>query len=239
MNISNVSSARSITRVIVIASTFAVLGVGLAGACHPQGVITKGVQNLTTGSAMSTANTSATAVTAHTGDILRYTVAVSNIATANRDELINTTITDSLPAGLSLVKADSFTIGTVSMKQTISRTITVKVNQTTAGDIKNTACFTGDSVDHKVPQKGCDIAYVKVVVSPQAPSPQPKPVVTPAPKPTPLATPAPTTGMGQALGAATVAPATLPVTGADNASAVIGLTAMISTGAAYLKSRKR
>ncbi|HVQ44959.1 MAG TPA: hypothetical protein VMT30_08465 [Candidatus Saccharimonadia bacterium] len=223
----NQTSARRLTQAGVAMGTLAVLGVGLAGACHPQGVITKDVQNLTTGSALSKADTLGTAVMARPGDTLVYTVSISNLATGNQDQLINTAITDALPAGLTLVKTDSYNVGTIQMKQTAKRTITVKVSATTAGAIKNTACFTGDSVDHKVPQRGCDVAYVNVVV----PTPTPTPTHTPDPTPTP--TP------GVTLGTSTVAPAILPVTGAGDASAIIGLTAMIGTATAYIKSRRR
>jgi uncharacterized repeat protein (TIGR01451 family) len=240
MNTTTSTRVRRVTQTVVAAATLSVLGVGLAAACHPQGVITKDVQNLTTGSALAKADTSATAVTAHPGDTLVYTIAIANLATGNQDELINTKITDTLPAGLTLVKADSYNVGTVNMKQTVKRTVTVKVSATTAGVIKNTACFTGDSVDHKVPQKGCDLAYVNVVVPAPTPTPTPKPVVTPTPKPvvtpTPVATPVP--GKGEAL-SATVAPATLPVTGASELSGALGLTAMIGTATAYIRSRRK
>lgn len=73
------------------------------------------------------------------------------------------------------------------------------------------------------------------------PSPTPKPTPTPTPiKPTPtpvVPTPtpvAPTPTPGEVLPAAT-----LPDTGAETASAVVGLTAMISTGAALIRSRRR
>lgn len=75
-----------------------------------------------------------------------------------------------------------------------------------------------------------------------APSPTPKPTPTPTPKPTstpvkPTPTPVvptPTPTPGEVLPAAT-----LPDTGAETASAVIGLTAMISTAAALVRSRRK
>ncbi len=239
----NLTTARRLTQVAVAATALTVLGAGIAAACHPQGVITKNVKNVTTNSANAAADTTTSAVVAHPGDTLVYTISVSNNATANNDEMINTLVTDSLPAGLSLVKADSYNLGTVGMKKTVSRTVTVKVTSTTAGLIKNTACFTGDSVDHKVPQKGCDVAYVKVEIPTPTPVPTPKPTPIPTPVPTPIPTPIPTpvptpTGQGQVL-STSVTPVVLPQTGGEMASTALGLSAMIGTGVAYIKSRKR
>jgi uncharacterized repeat protein (TIGR01451 family)/LPXTG-motif cell wall-anchored protein len=229
----NLTTARRLTQVAVAATALTVMGAGIAAACHPQGVITKNVKNLTTNSANAAADTTATAVVAHPGDTLVYTISVSNNATGNQDELINTLITDSLPAGLSLVKTDSYNVGTVGMKKTVSRTVTVKVTATTAGLITNTACFTGDSVDHKVPQKGCDVAIVKVEVPTPTPTPTPTPI--PTPVPTPIPTPVPTpTGQGEVLSTSV-----LPQTGGEAASTALGLSAMIGTSIAYIKSRKR
>jgi len=229
----NLTIARRLTQATVAATALTVMGIGIAAACHPQGVITKDVQNITAGTASSAADTTATAVAAKPGDTLVYTIAITNNATGNQDEMITTMITDSLPAGLQLVSADSYNVGTVSMKKTVKRTVTVKVTATTAGLIKNTACFTGDSIDHKVPQKGCDVAYVNVLVPTPTPTPTPIPTPVPTPTPTPVPTPTPTP-VPQVLGAST-----LPDTGAPFATTALGLSAMIGTGMAYLKSRKR
>lgn len=229
------------TRLIqVVAGTTAatVLTAGIAAACHPQGVILKDVQNLTTKSATVKADTNATALVAHPGDTLVYHISVANKATGRDDQMINTIITDALPAGLELVKQDSFNLGQINMKQTVERTITVKVTAKTAGVIKNQACFTGDSTDHKVPQKGCDLAYIKVEVPTPSPSPSVSPSPSPSASPSPSKTPLPTTapsGQGEALGTATV----LPETGAPVAMTTLGLGAMIAATTAYIKSRKR
>jgi len=222
---------RRATQAAVVASAMLVLSTGLAAACHPQGVITKDVQDVTTNSALVKADTVAAALNVNPGDTLVYHITVSNLATANNDEMITTLITDSLPAGLQLVKQDSFNVGTVGMKKSVERTVTVKVTATTAQVIKNQACFTGDSIDHKQPQKGCDLAYVNVVVPTPTPAPTPKPTPVPTPAPTPKPTP------GVTLGTSTVA--TLPDTGAPFAATTLGLGAMITTAVAYIKSRKQ
>jgi LPXTG-motif cell wall-anchored protein len=161
-----------------------------------------------------------------------YKITVSNKAAGSQDQLIKALVTDQLPAGLQLVKEDSLDLGTVAMGQTKSTTITVKVTANSNMTIKNQACFTGDSVDHKVPQQGCDVAYVKVEVPAATPTPTPKPTATP------VATPTPTPGAGQVLG--TTAPTTLPDTGAAGVlGATVGLGSMATAAVAYVRSRKR
>jgi uncharacterized repeat protein (TIGR01451 family) len=228
----NSTAARRLTQVTVAASALAVLGTGIAAACHPQGVIKKDVQNLTTKSASVAADTTGSALVAHPGDTLVYKITVANNATGRDDEMISTVIKDSLPAGLSLVSADNFNVGTVSMKQSATRTITVKVTANTNTTIRNEACFTGDSKDHKVPQKGCDLAYVKVVVP--TPTPTPTPTVTPTPSKSPTTTPTPSKTPEVLSDTVT----TLPETGAPILGSTIGLGAMITAGAAYIKSRR-
>jgi uncharacterized repeat protein (TIGR01451 family) len=234
----NSTAARRLTQAAVAASALAVLSTGIAAACHPQGVIKKDVQNVTTKSASVAADTDTSALVAHPGDTLVYHITISNLASGNQDEMINTAITDSLPAGLTLVSHDSYSVGTVGLKKSVTRDITVKVTATTNTTIKNQACFTGDSIDHKLPQKGCDVAYVKVIV----PTPTPTPSTTPTPSATPSATPTPTTtptgkGGGEELGTSTEQPTTLPDTGAPVAG-MVGLGAMVSAGVAYIKSRR-
>ncbi|HSX01685.1 MAG TPA: LPXTG cell wall anchor domain-containing protein [Candidatus Saccharimonadia bacterium] len=214
----------------VAATSLAILSTGVALACHPQGTITKGVQNVTTGSQLMAADTTTSAVVAHPGDTLVYKITVGNKAAGSQDQLIKTLVTDQLPADLQLVKEDSLDLGTVAMGQTKSATVTVKVTANTNTTIKNQACFTGDSVDHKVPQQGCDVAYVKVEVPAATP--------TPTPKPTPVATPTPTPGAGQVLG--TTAPTTLPDTGAAGVlGTAVGLGSMATAAVAYIRSRKQ
>jgi uncharacterized repeat protein (TIGR01451 family) len=229
----NSTMARRLTQAAAAAGAMAVISTGVAMACHPQGVIKKDVQNLTTGSASVAADTTASALVAHPGDTLVYHITVANNATGNQDEMINTVISDTLPAGLTLVSKDSYNVGTVGMKKSVTRNVTVKVTANTAEIIKNQACFTGDSIDHKVPQKGCDLAYVKVVVP--TPSPTPTPSKSPSPSPSPSKSPTPTpTSTPQILGTSTE----LPKTGAPVLGSTVGLGAMIAASAAYIKSRR-
>ena len=222
------NTIRRTAQVAVAASTLALLGTGIAAACHPLGVIQKDVQDTTTGSALIKADTAGSALTVHPGDTVVYHITVSNQATGDQDQMISTVITDTLPAGLKLVKEDSFQVGTVAQRKSVTATVTVQVTATTAQVIKNQACFTGDSLDHKQPQKGCDLAYVNVVV----PTPTPTPSTTPTPTPKPTTTPTP-----QVL-STTTAP-TLPDTGAGLAGTSLGLGAIVASTAAYIRSRKQ
>jgi hypothetical protein len=196
--------ARRLTQAAVAAGAMAVISAGVAMACHPQGVIKKDVQNVTTGSASVAADTESSALVAHPDDTLVYHI----------------------------------NVGTVGMKKSVTRNVTVKVTASTAGTIKNQACFTGDSIDHKVPQKGCDLAYVKVVVPTPSPTPSPSPSKSPSPSPSPSKSPTPTPtttpegGKGEVLGT------TLPDTGAPILGSTVGLSAMVAAGAAYIKSRR-
>ena len=226
----------------VAASALAVLSTGVALACHPKGIITKGVTNVTAGdTTIHAADTTGTAITAKPGDVLKYTIVIRNDAptTNSYDDIINTKLADSLPSGVELVSGNANdNLGTVKAKGSVTRTITVKVKASAkTGDvIDNKACFTGDAADHNksMAQSGCDHAIVKVNVPtpPATPTPTPTPTNTPAPTPTP--TPE---GKGETLGTSTVT--TLPATGAPVMPTAFGLSAMIGTSVAYMKSRKR
>jgi uncharacterized repeat protein (TIGR01451 family)/LPXTG-motif cell wall-anchored protein len=194
-------------------------------AWHPKGTITKSVQNVTAQGSLSEANDEASAVNATTGDVLTYSITVSNTgapAANGDDDMAKTTLTDTLPAGVELVSSpDQRTIfeniGTITPGKSVTKTYSVKVTSTTDGDvITNKACFTGDSLVNDNPQSGCDVAVVKVHV-------EPTPTPAPTPTPTPTPTPAPNGG-GDTL------PAELPNTGAGTLVAPIlgGLTAIVA-----------
>ncbi len=166
-----------------------------AFAWHPKGVIVKKVQNITTGSELADANTAAEAVAAKPGDTLKYVITVSNKgdkASNGDNDMVKTTVTDTLPAGVALADgsgASTLTaeLGRIKPGETKTKEFTVKVTAETAGNIQNTACFTGDSGANDNPQKGCDSAYVTVTV-PEVPvtpvTPEtPKTPEVPAPKP--------------------------------------------------------
>jgi uncharacterized repeat protein (TIGR01451 family) len=190
---------------IVAASIIAVP----AFACAPQGMIVKEVQNQTTGTLMNDANTASNATSATTGDTLLYTITVSNKgATAKNgdNDILNTKLTDTLPAGVELAsnpasRTITEDLGVIAPGKSVTKTYAVKVTSTTDGDvITNKACYNGDSkVKDYATQSGCDVAVVKVKVT----TPE-----TPATPTTPAAPVTPTTP------AATVeTPTVLPDTG--------------------------
>lgn len=172
-----------------------------AFAWHPKGVISKKVENLTTGSGLSEADSSLSAVAAKPGDTLLYVITVSNTgAPANNgdDDMAHTVMTDTLPDGISLVSnPDQRTItedlGTITPGKSVTKQYTVTVTAATSTTIDNTACFTGNSIVNDNPQQGCNSAFVSVTVPPTPMAP-----VTPvAPTPAAPITPAelPHTGM--------------------------------------------
>ncbi len=190
-----------------------VTGVAVAGlmtstafAWHPKGMITKYVQNVTQNSQMANANDAQNAVAAKPGDTLKYTIVVENDGDASNDgnnDMAHTVMTDTLPAGVVMADGSSSTIsvdlGTIKPGQKVTKEYLVKVTSTKDGDlIENKACFTGNSTANDNPQKGCDVADVKVSV--------PTPPVTPTPPVAPVtpqvqaaATTLPNTGAGDLL----------------------------------------
>jgi len=224
-----------VSKLLVLASLTGVVAASAvaspAFAWHPKGVITKSVQNQTTGSALSEANDASTAVAAKTGDVLRYVVTVSNTGAAgDSNQMYYTTLTDTLPAGVQLVADPSKTtisedLGIIKPGANVTKEYLVKVTSTKDGDlIENKACFTGDSQVKDNPQQGCDVADVKVSV------PKVTPPVTPpvTPAPTAPTTPTPETP------AAPAAPAELVHTGASD---VIAPLAAFTTGAGAYAGR--
>ncbi|HEX4662661.1 MAG TPA: hypothetical protein VH144_03530 [Candidatus Saccharimonadales bacterium] len=163
-----------------------------AFAWHPQGQIIKYVQNQTTGSALSDANTAATAVAAKPGDTLKYVINVKNAGAADSrgyNDMAKTVMTDTLPAGVELVSNPSTrtiteNLGLIKPGQTVSKEYLVKVTASKNGTIENKACFTGNSTANDNPQSGCDAADVKVTV-PETPVTPPVTPETPATSETP------------------------------------------------------
>ena len=161
-------------------------------AWHPKGVIVKYVENTTTASAKSDANDAAHAVAAKPGDVLKYTIVVTNNGAADSkgyNDMAKTVMTDTLPAGVELVsnpstRTISENLGLVKPGQSVTKEYLVKVTASKDGTIENKACFTGDSTANDNPQSGCDVADVKVTV-PQTPPEQPKTPETPQQPTTP------------------------------------------------------
>jgi uncharacterized repeat protein (TIGR01451 family) len=173
-------------------------------AWHPKGVILKSVQNITAKTGASDANDNSTAVTATTGDVLTYTIIVSNSAAAaanNDNDMAKTVLTDTLPDGVELVSNASQrtiteNIGTLAPGKSVTKTYSVKVTDTKDGDvITNKACFTGNSLANDNPQSGCDVAIVNVKVDTPTPTPTPTPIPNGGGNVEPAATELPNTGV--------------------------------------------
>lgn len=219
MNVSKALLSAGIISIISVA--------GLATnamAWHPKGVITKKVENVTTGSVLSDADTAAQATAAKPGDTLKYVIEVRNAGEPDNrgyNDMAKTVLTDTLPAGVELVsnpaqRQITENLGTIKPGKSVVKEYLVKVVADTEGAIKNTACFTGNSTANDNPQQGCNPAYINITIpevpqTPQAPV-TPEAPETPAPKPE--------------------VPAELPHTGTTGnifiAAAVIGLASYIA-----------
>lgn len=191
----------TINKVILTATIATVVGLasltGTAFAWHPKGVITKKVQNVTTSSALSEADTAAQAVDAKPGDTLKYVIEIRNDGTPDTkgwNDMAKTVMTDTLPAGIELVsnptqRQITENIGLIKPGQKVTKEYAVKVTSKQNGTIQNTACFTGDSTANDNPQQGCNPAVVKITVPPVVEPPVVKPPVVEPPvvvPPTPV-----------------------------------------------------
>lgn len=216
------------TKVLALASVTGVVAATViaapAFAWHPKGEIKKLVQNQTTGSALSDANDEKTAVSAKPGDTLKYVIEIRNSGAAGKtNEMHFTKMTDTLPEGVQLVSDPAKRhitedIGVIAPGQKVTKEYLVKVIASQNGKrIENKACFTGDSEIKDQPQKGCDVANIKVTVPPKEEPPKEQPPKPEEPKQTPP----------QTLSAATA----LPETGAS--SVITPLAAFASGAAAY------
>jgi uncharacterized repeat protein (TIGR01451 family) len=206
---------------------------GTALAWHPQGTITKSVQDITANGTMQQADTDAAAVTVKPGDVLDYEIVISNTASKasnNENDMANTVMTDTLPNGIELLSNTSETtitqnIGTIKPGDKVTEDYVVKVTANTDGEIiTNKACFTGNSVVNDDAQSGCDVAEIKVS-NPAAPTPAPTPT-TPA-----TTTPTPTTPAPSAPAPAVPAPQSIPNTGPGGDAIVLGV---FSAAAGYI-----
>jgi uncharacterized repeat protein (TIGR01451 family) len=225
------------TKQLLISSITGIAAAGLivapALACTPKGKITKYVTNVTTGSQMVDANTVADALVVHPGDTLTYTIVVGNDGGTTKDDadaMIETIMTDTLPAGVTAVSGTSNineNIGRISEHSKVTKTYNVTVNKDVKdGDvINNKACYTGKATDHnsKVDQAGCDVAIVKVSVPPVQPPVQP-PKTPELPKETPK------------VEAASVE---LPVTGVGNLFVPAGVAAGVGYVGNLLRLKRR
>lgn len=160
-----------------------------AYAWHPEGKIKKYVANVTQGGQQKDADTASDAVAAKPGDILTYTIVVSNTGKADSrgyNDMAKTKLTDTLPAGIELVgnptqRAITEDLGLIKPGASVTKEYQVKVTADKDKTIvTNKACFTGDSTANDNPQNGCDNAVIKVEV-PETPTPPSTPTPTPAP----------------------------------------------------------
>lgn len=161
------------TKSIIISGVASVvLAVGVAFpalAWHPEGEIIKKVQNETTGSSLSDANFVDEAVAASPGDILKYSITISNVAApaeGQGNDMAFIALTDNLPAGLEIIEGNtSDNYDLITPGNSVTKEFRVKVTSNVDGEvITNTACFEGDSVVKDNPQEGCDDAVVIVEV---------------------------------------------------------------------------
>ena len=170
-------------------------------AWHPEGQIKKYVQS-------QDANTVQTAVGAKPGDVLTYTIEVSNVgqpASNGYNDMHYTILNDTLPVGVELVSNPSQrqiteNLGVLKPGQKITKEYAVRVTSTTDKDVvTNKACFTGDSEVKDNKQSGCDPAVVTVTVpeepevpeepkTPEQPAKGADPQVLPATGPASVAT---------------------------------------------------
>lgn len=201
-------------------------------AWHPKGQITKSVQNVTANSAVSDANTAASAVSAKPGDTLKYVITIKDTAAAadkHYNDLAFIKLTDTLPAGVELVSSTAQRtitedLGTLTPGKSVTKEYLVKVvsNAKDGQVIENKACFTADSVVKDNPQSGCDTANVKVTV-PEVPKTPETPKTPEQPK---------------VLGEST--PTELPSTGIESVlGGVTGVGALTYAAANFVQSRRR
>lgn len=196
-------------------------------AWHPKGKIVKYVQG-------QDANTTVTAVSAQPGQVLTYSITVSNVGAADSrgyNDMTKTVMTDTLPSGIELASTPSKrtiseNLGTLKPGQKVTKSYQIKVTSQKDGYITNKACFTGNSKANDNAQSGCDVAIIKVK-TPETPTPPTVPTTPTSPE-TPVT---PTTPAPQQ-------PAALPETGTAN---VLIPAALLSFGAYafYLARSKR
>jgi uncharacterized repeat protein (TIGR01451 family) len=175
------------TKVLALASVTGVLVATVGStafasdvlAWEPKGVIKKSVMNQTAGGQLSDANDTASAVGVKTGETVKYVIEVRNDAAAGENnEMHFTKLTDTLPTGVELVSNPTQReivedLGVIKPGEKVTKEYLVKVTNDKEATIKNEACFTGDSKVKDNPQKGCDVANIKVTVPPkETPKPE-------------------------------------------------------------------
>lgn len=223
MKVSKLALIAGVATMVTLASL-----TNTAYAWHPKGVIVKKVQNITTSSILSDADTAESAVAAKPGDTLKYVIEVRNDGKPDSkgwNDMAKTVMTDTLPAGIELAsnpaqRQITENLGLIKPGQKVTKEYLVKVTATQDGTIKNTACFTGNSTANDNPQQGCNPAIVTVTV-PEEPKPPVTPEVPETPQP-----PAPEM------------PAELPQTGPEGALSMLALGIGSYAAYRYIQSRR-
>jgi uncharacterized repeat protein (TIGR01451 family) len=215
--------------VAVVAALAAYMTLPALAVEQPSTLFTHKVQNQTTNSETVDANSADQALTAKNGDVLKYTVTLSNTAKATIEddaELINGVITNSLPAGIELVsdpqkRTISENLPAIKAGRSVTKQYLAKVTGKEGDVITSKACFTAKYTNKSDNQAACDDAVIKVAASTAAPAPT-SPVVptptTPAPQtptPTPV-TPAPAADDGK-----------LPTAGPGDTAATIAFIGIV------------
>jgi uncharacterized repeat protein (TIGR01451 family) len=201
---------RNFIKASILSVGFAAVIASPVYACCPAGTINKSVEDITTSSELKDANTNSDALTVNSGDTLEYVITIHNngtVESSGNDDMLDTNLTDTLPAGIVLASNPGQTtisdsLGTIAAGKSVTVSYRVTVTSTDNGAyLTNKACYTGNSVNNKDDQNGCDTAVVLVNV-PVTPTPMPTPTpaapITPTQStPTPVALP--NTGPGNVI----------------------------------------
>ncbi len=161
---------------ITAGAVIALTATQVAFAWHPKAEIIKKVQNVTTSSVLSDANTDAASVDSKPGDTLKYVIEISNVGVPSQNgnnDMHYTVLSDTLPVGVELVanpaqREIKENLGVLKPGQKVTKEYLVKVTSQTNGQIiTNEACVDGDSEVKDAKQHKCEVAKVKVTVEPK------------------------------------------------------------------------
>jgi uncharacterized repeat protein (TIGR01451 family) len=153
------------------------------------------VQNQTTNSAPSDADTKEAALAAKPGDILKYVMTVTNTAEEAEDaknDFTSVKVISALPAGLELVSDSSVReiteqLGTLTPGKAATKEFMARVTSRGGDSVESKACFTGSYEKQSKPLSDCESAFAAIAAASTPPA-TPAPVET-KPNPTPEPTP--------------------------------------------------
>lgn len=210
----------------------------VAAAQDPMVVIKQSVQNQTTNSPLSEADTKEQALQAKPGDVIKYVITIKNNAAEaenNKNDFAFTKLIDALPAGVELVSNGATReinedLGNIQPGKTVTKEYIVKVTGRDGDVLENKACFTGRFEAENKAQSDCEPAFVAIAEQPKEPStPTPTTPATETPK-TEEQTPSASQDEGKTSAPATSAEA-LPTTGPSDF--IAPLAALGAGGIAY------